>query len=369
MTEYMRLVACRGDIRKLVELQIRSLPTSKSLPEAQHSKRIPRKPTPNTKQRASLSKFVSRFYVESKMLFPCLTPQSFPPLAEIGVKLSKDDVDRASRLGVAGDIAILLPTPAAKDDTLKNAKPLLRAARVRVGPFTAADVESAISWLDNGAIAVMFDADVSAPMPSAGEQGAATTESTNVSAASVATVAEAISALPASRVMVRFMGEDSVLDSKAETVIPPAVVAALAALKPVISAVVLRLRGTGLPSDTVKQLRSMAGHHVALVVEQVADGPCMRAADVGKLHRHDVNVLSPAVRALSNEEVELGEAEGRLDVGTCAAACVRSDRPDGLFTTVVSDETGKTLGLVYSSKESIVEAVRCGKGVYYSRSR
>lgn len=35
----------------------------------------------------------------------------------------------------------------------------------------------------------------------------------------------------------------------------------------------------------------------------------------------------------------------------------------------VSDECGKTLGLVYSSKDSIVEAVRCGRGVYYSRSR
>jgi phosphoribosyl-ATP pyrophosphohydrolase/phosphoribosyl-AMP cyclohydrolase/histidinol dehydrogenase len=35
----------------------------------------------------------------------------------------------------------------------------------------------------------------------------------------------------------------------------------------------------------------------------------------------------------------------------------------------VSDEHGKTLGLVYSSGDSILEAIRSGRGVYYSRSR
>lgn len=64
----------------------------------------------------------------------------------------------------------------------------------------------------------------------------------------------------------------------------------------------------------------------------------------------------------------LGDSAG-ADVGAAMAACARSDRPDGLFTTVVTDESGVALGLVYSSAESIREAVRCGRGVYYSRSR
>jgi phosphoribosyl-AMP cyclohydrolase len=83
-------------------------------------------------------------------------------------------------------------------------------------------------------------------------------------------------------------------------------------------------------------------------------------------------VQSAAFRAApgsSPEDSELESAAGRLDLGQCLAACARSDRPDGLFTTVVADECGRALGLVYSSGESVAEAVRCGRGVYYSRSR
>ena len=48
---------------------------------------------------------------------------------------------------------------------------------------------------------------------------------------------------------------------------------------------------------------------------------------------------------------------------------LKSDRPDGLFTTLVSDERGISLGLVYSSTESIHESLKTGKGVYQSRKR
>lgn len=48
---------------------------------------------------------------------------------------------------------------------------------------------------------------------------------------------------------------------------------------------------------------------------------------------------------------------------------IRTDRPDGLFTTVVCDEHDVCLGLVYSNEESIRCAVVEGKGIYWSRSR
>lgn len=46
-----------------------------------------------------------------------------------------------------------------------------------------------------------------------------------------------------------------------------------------------------------------------------------------------------------------------------------SDRPDGLFPTVVSSylQGGKATGLVYSSRESVAEAIASGRGVYQSR--
>lgn len=48
---------------------------------------------------------------------------------------------------------------------------------------------------------------------------------------------------------------------------------------------------------------------------------------------------------------------------------IRSDRPDGLFPTVVTDEHGICLGLVYSNPYSIQIALQTGRGVYWSRSR
>ena len=56
-------------------------------------------------------------------------------------------------------------------------------------------------------------------------------------------------------------------------------------------------------------------------------------------------------------------------LGTNYAACMRTDRPDGLYTTVVCTRNNEALGLVYSSVSSIIAAFECGRGVYYSRSR
>jgi phosphoribosyl-ATP pyrophosphohydrolase/phosphoribosyl-AMP cyclohydrolase/histidinol dehydrogenase len=56
-------------------------------------------------------------------------------------------------------------------------------------------------------------------------------------------------------------------------------------------------------------------------------------------------------------------------LGRAYAACISSDRPDQLYSTVVCTRTNEALGLVYSSITSIVAALECGRGVYYSRSR
>ena len=56
-------------------------------------------------------------------------------------------------------------------------------------------------------------------------------------------------------------------------------------------------------------------------------------------------------------------------LGNSYAACLKTDRQDGLYSTVVCTRSGEALGLVYSSTASIVAALECGRGVYYSRSR
>lgn len=58
-----------------------------------------------------------------------------------------------------------------------------------------------------------------------------------------------------------------------------------------------------------------------------------------------------------------------LSVAKLLMANATSDRPDGLFTTLVTDERGVALGLVYSNEESVAESLRTGNGVYWSRKR
>ena len=68
-------------------------------------------------------------------------------------------------------------------------------------------------------------------------------------------------------------------------------------------------------------------------------------------------------------QVGMALYSGRLDLGEAVAAPLSSDRPDGLIPTVVTDERGVALGLVYSSKESISAAVNERRGIYQSRRR
>jgi len=70
-------------------------------------------------------------------------------------------------------------------------------------------------------------------------------------------------------------------------------------------------------------------------------------------------------------DVQVGMAlySGKLDLADGFAAPLRSDRPDGLWPTVVADESGRVLGLVYSDLESVRAAVRERRGAYHSRSR
>jgi phosphoribosyl-ATP pyrophosphohydrolase/phosphoribosyl-AMP cyclohydrolase/histidinol dehydrogenase len=58
-----------------------------------------------------------------------------------------------------------------------------------------------------------------------------------------------------------------------------------------------------------------------------------------------------------------------FDVSKILLANTTSDREDGLLTTLVVDERGVALGLVYSSEKSVSESLRTGRGVYQSRKR
>ncbi|KAK3301042.1 histidinol dehydrogenase-domain-containing protein [Chaetomium fimeti] len=76
-----------------------------------------------------------------------------------------------------------------------------------------------------------------------------------------------------------------------------------------------------------------------------------------------------AVPILPSTELSSTAQTGKLAVPKILAATWKSDRADGLIPTVVVDEHDTALGLVYSSEESVGEALKTQTGVYQSRKR
>lgn len=91
----------------------------------------------------------------------------------------------------------------------------------------------------------------------------------------------------------------------------------------------------------------------------------MSESDAVELCRQDAIPIIPATR-LSLDSAAPSE---EIRVAALLLARAKSDRPDGLLTTLVTDERGTALGLVYSNEESVAESLRSGRGVYHSRKR
>ncbi|MBP7095917.1 MAG: phosphoribosyl-ATP diphosphatase [Spirochaetia bacterium] len=71
----------------------------------------------------------------------------------------------------------------------------------------------------------------------------------------------------------------------------------------------------------------------------------------------------------ADAQVGMALYTGKLGLAEAFAAPLVSDRPDGLWPTVVRDERGLSLGLAWSDAESLREALETGAGVYRSRRR
>jgi len=102
----------------------------------------------------------------------------------------------------------------------------------------------------------------------------------------------------------------------------------------------------------------------AAIVEAAGDrdvtiaGGVTTAAEVAELDRLGADA-----------QVGMALYTGRLDLGDATAAILTSDRPDGLWPTVVADERGIAMGLAWSSAGSLTAAIETRTGVYESRKR
>lgn len=271
------------------------------------------------------------------------------PLVNLDKPPSEAELSRLAHLAIPSPYLLLCVPEASRTSAGSIAhKALLSHLRVCVGPFVHSEVEGAAMWLDGGAEYVFFDCDVT-------------------SGESVAQLAGALSTLPGHRAMVRLVGAPlPVGGGGAGQDSPPAALeAGLSALKDVgVSAFLLPSEGPTLSLPLAKALRSACGGTSRLILLPAPHSGLTPTA-VGRLAREEVDVVFPATVGAG-----AGEVEGSmLCLGATLAECIRTDREDGLFTTVVTDECGKVLGLVYSSRESIVLALRERRGIYYSRSR
>lgn len=71
----------------------------------------------------------------------------------------------------------------------------------------------------------------------------------------------------------------------------------------------------------------------------------------------------------ADAQVGMALYTGRLHLADAVSAPLTSDRPDGLWPTVVCDAHGVALGLAWSDRESLRAALDRGRGVYHSRRR
>lgn len=112
-----------------------------------------------------------------------------------------------------------------------------------------------------------------------------------------------------------------------------------------------RLGGTAM--DRVGPLLAAAGP-----VRITFAGGVTTAEQVGELDRLGADA-----------QVGMALYTGRLQLAEAFAGPLVSDRPDGLWPTVVVDERGAALGLCWSNLESLARAIDTGRGVYWSRRR
>ena len=241
-------------------------------------------------------------------------------------------IERLEEFAIAGEVAVVdLDAALGRGSNAELIRDLVRRAPCRVGGGIR-DLDSARRWLDAGATQVMI--------------GTAATP-------------EFCGALPRERVIAAVDAElgHVVVDGWRS---PPGV--------PVLQRVgELALVVGGFLFTQVEKEGEMSGFDraaVAAVVRAAGDvrvtaaGGITTAAEVAELDRMGADA-----------QVGMALYTGRLSLGDAIAAPLTKPLPGEVWPTVVCDESGRTLGLVWSTRESLGRAIAKRRGIYWSRSR
>ena len=243
-----------------------------------------------------------------------------------------DPIEVARRFAPLGEIAVIdLDAAAGEGDNREIIRSLLPIARCRVGGGIR-DLETARDWLDAGACRVILG---------------------------TAAEPEILSRLPRERVIAAvdaWDGEVVIEGWRSST--GERVEDRIDRLKPFVGGFLATFvqdegTGSGLDLERARGLRKLVGD-----AELVVAGGTRDAEEVAKLDAVGI-------------DVQVGRAlyDGSLDAATIMAAMLTSDRPDGLWPTVVCDSSGQALGLAYSSRRSLERTLSTGRVFYESRRR
>ncbi len=238
----------------------------------------------------------------------------------------------AERFGRVGEIAVVdLDAALGTGSNTGLVGDLLHRAPCRVGGGIRS-VEAARAWLDAGAAKVVLG---TAARP------------------------EILRELPRERVIAALDALDGeVVVEGWQTRTGASILERMAALRPYVG---------GFLVTFVEREGRLGGTDIDRVAELVRAAGDARVTIAGGVTTEDEVARLDQLGA--DAQIGMALYTGRLGLGAAYAAPLQSDRADGLWPTVVTDEQGVALGLCYSNVESLGEAIESGTGVYWSRRR
>jgi len=243
-----------------------------------------------------------------------------------------DPVARLEEFSVAGEVAVVdLDAALGQGTNAVLIQDLVRRAACRVGGGIR-DLGSARRWLDAGAVQVMI--------------GTAATP-------------EFCAALPRERVIAAVDAErgEVVVDGwRARTGVP--VLERVRDLAPVVG---------GFLFTQVEKEGAMGGFDRGAVEAVVREAAGARVTAAGGITA--AAEVTELERIGADAQVGMALYTGTLPLGDAVAALLAKPLPGDVWPTVVCDEAGRTLGLVWSTRESLIRAVAERRGIYWSRSR
>jgi len=243
-----------------------------------------------------------------------------------------DPTPLARQFGLIGEVALIdLDAAIGQGSNAELVRALLRIARCRVGGGIRS-VDAAVQWLDAGAAKVILG---SAAKP------------------------DILRHLPREQVIVALDAEHGeVVVNGWRTRTGVSVLDAMRQLRDLAGGFLVTFveregRLGGVDAAAVEAIRSECGDASLTIAGGIAS-----AAEIAMLDRMGVDA-----------QVGMALYTGRFTIADAIASMLRSDRPDGLWPTVVTDERGVALGLCWSNLESLTQAFERRRGVYFSRSR